>query len=576
MSGEPSPAAGQQDPAPATDAAQDQGGGDGDALSGTRLRGLFDAASAWLERNAPAINAINVFPVPDGDTGSNMAATLRDTLSAINTGVQGAGEFSTALARSALMSARGNSGVILSQILRGFAAATAGMEHVDGRALARALREGSRTAYAALEHPVEGTILTVARAAGEAAESIRTSDPRAVLEAALSGARSALAKTPELLPELKRAGVVDSGGYGLVVMLEGAVRFLRGEAAPAETHTADAPSAQWLEQAAGEHGAGSAYGYCTEFVADGAAAGMDAVRARVERLGDSVLVVGDAALIRVHVHTDDPGAAISLGTSLGPLLRVKVENMQAQHERFADAARAARAAEGAGRGRQAEAQEPVAIAVIAVASGDGFAAVMRGEGATAVVPGGQTMNPSVELLLRAIDAAPAADVIVLPNNRNVILSAEQAARLSKKRVRVVKTLSMPQGISAQFAFNADADLDANAAAMQQAAADVRTIEVTRAARATEIDGSQVPEGRPIALIDDRLDLAAPTADDALLAAVDRVAPEPGAAVTLYYGAATSPEAAERAGERLRARCPDSEVQVIFGGQPFYEYIASVE
>jgi DAK2 domain fusion protein YloV len=543
-------------------------------LAGAQLRGLFDAASAWLDRNAPAINAINVFPVPDGDTGSNMAATLRDTLSAISSGERSAGEFTAALARNALMSARGNSGVILSQILRGFAAATAGMEQVDGRGMSQALLEGSRTAYAALEHPVEGTILTVSRAAAEAAETVRASDPRAVLEAALAGARNALAKTPELLPELKRAGVVDSGGYGLVVMLEGAVRFLRGEAEPAETHAIEAPTERWLQEAAADHGADSPYGYCTEFVADCAGADVVATRERVERLGDSVLVVGDDAVVRVHVHTDDPGAAISFGTSLGPLVRVKVENMQAQHERFAGAARAAHAPGEAAA--DAEPQKTLAIAVIAVASGDGFAQVMRSIGATAIVSGGQTMNPNVEALLRAVEAAPAPDVLVLPNNRNVVLSAEQAARLANKRVQVVKTVSMPQGIGALLAFDADTDIDVNADVMARAAASVRTIEVTRAARATLLEGAEVPEGRPIALIDDRLELAAATAAEALLDAVERVAPQPGAAVTLYYGSDTTAEAAEAAARRLAERFPESEVQVLDGGQPFYDFIAAVE
>lgn len=549
---------------------------DGGALSGARLRGLFDAASAWLERNAAAINAINVFPVPDGDTGSNMATTLRDTLAAVGSGAQHAGEFSTALARSALMSARGNSGVILSQILRGFATATAGMERVDGHALARALVEGSRSAYAALEHPVEGTILTVARAAGEAAESIRTADPRAVLEAALGGARAALAKTPDLLPELKRAGVVDSGGYGLVVMLEGAVRFLRGEAAPEQTETAGAVAANWLQETSAEHGGDSAFGYCTEFVVDSPAATLETIRGRVETLGDSVLVVGEPALVRVHVHTDDPGAALSFGTSLGPLLRVKVENMQAQHERFAAAALAERAIGSADPAAVADDAEAVPLAVVAVASGEGFAEVMRGLGATRVVSGGQTMNPSVEELLRAIETVPASEVLVLPNNRNVVLSAEQAARISAKRVHVVKTISMPQGIGALVTFDADAGLDENAAEMQRAAAAVRTIEVTRAARATTIGGEEVGEGRPIALIDDRLELAADTADAALLAALERVSPEPGAPVTLYYGAEVVARQAEAAGARLAERFPDAELQIIAGGQPFYDFVVAVE
>ncbi|MHB8573966.1 MAG: DAK2 domain-containing protein, partial [Dehalococcoidia bacterium] len=423
-------------------------------IGGQRLRAVFVAASAWLERNAEAINAINVFPVPDGDTGSNMAATLRDTVGQVGAGLQSAGEVTAALAKHALMAARGNSGVIFSQLLRGFADATAGLERLDGPALAHAFSEGARTAYGALEKPVEGTILTVARAAGEAAESIRSADPRPVFEAALAGARAGLARTPDLLPVLRQAGVVDSGGFGLVVFLEGAVRFLRGEAAPDAVVDAGSIDATWLANSA-DHGAegASAYGYCTEFIILSPGIDSAELRQRVAQLGDSLVVAGDSAATHVHVHTDDPGAAISCATAIGKLTRIKIENMQLQHEdlvrsRSSDLMSAPPAAES----------EAPAIATVFVVSGSGLADTARSLGATTVIAGGQTMNPSVEQILNAIRSAPSGQVIVLPNNKNVILSARQAVGLAEKDVRVVPTRSVPQGLAALLAFSADTEL----------------------------------------------------------------------------------------------------------------------
>lgn len=568
----PSEQSAEQADTPARAAAATRSAG---SLSATALRGLFAASSAWLDRNAGAIDAINVYPVPDGDTGSNMAGTLRDTLATVGSGLHAAGDVSAALARGALRAARGNSGVILSQILKGFAEATAGAERVDGPALAAALSRGSRAAYAALREPVEGTILTVVRAAAEAAEAIRSAEPLPVLEAALQGARKALARTPDLLPVLKQAGVVDSGGLGLVVLLEGAVQFLRGEASPAEIHAPDAIREDWLAQTAATHAQpGAAFGYCTEFVLTAARLDLDGLRGRLEALGDSVIVVGDASAARVHLHAQDPGAALSLAGALGPLIRIKIDNMQAQSEGVVTAARETASTSAA----PLASAPPAAVAIVAVVAGAGLTEVLRSLGAAQIVPGGATMNPSVEQLRAAIEAAPAPAVIVLPNHRHIVLAAEQAARLSDKQVEALPTSSIVQGISALLAFRDDLGLAENAAAMRRAAAAAHTVEVTRASRATTVAGLPEPvaAGQAIALIDGRLEVAAGTLEDALLTAVARLAPGEDAVATLYFGEGVDEATAAGAAARIRTGFPQLALQSVAGGQPHYPYILGLE
>jgi len=541
-------------------------------LDGVQLRDLFRMADLWLERNAPAIDAINVFPVPDGDTGSNMAATLKGALKAADAESRSVAEVTSVIARGAVMSARGNSGVILSQWLRGFADATAAAEYVDGPVWARALTGAQQAAYGALEHPMEGTILSVARAAAVAANKADGASPLLVLEAALAGARDALARTPDQLPVLKEAGVVDSGGFGLVVLMEGAVTYVRGEPLPEDAHGAGSPRQSWLDQTSELHGAaGSAFGYCTEFLLSGTGLQTSGLRSQLTSLGDSLIVAGDATALHVHVHCDDPGAAISLGTGLGFLTGIKIENMQAQYTSFARNSEPQRAASETGS-LQAETQAASreSISLVAIANGEGLANVARCLGASSVVSGGQTMNPSVEQILQAIEAVPADQVIVLPNNKNAILSAEQAAKLSNKQVSVVKTKSIPQGFAALLSFNAENGLDQNAEAMQEAAGTVRAVEVTRAARTARIGTLDFEEGTPIGLIDDQLSVTASTTADALLAATERLMPADGAAVALYYGHDVS------AGEANTATARGVDIESIFGGQPFYDYILSVE
>lgn len=531
------------------------------SLSGAEVRQMLAQASVWLNRNAAAINAINVFPVPDGDTGSNMALTLDAAVEAASGAPGRAGDVLQVMAHGALMGARGNSGVILSQILRGLATGIAHAEQIDAPALAAALRVAAETAYRAVPDPIEGTILTVLR--DVSTETRRLARPGLplidLLEAATEAARNSVARTPELLPVLKEAGVVDSGGLGLAVILEGCLHFLRGDELPAEPPVVAAvakdhelPPARGQEQ--------RAFGYCTEFLIEGKRLDAAAIKARVQEIGDSVLVVGEPNLVHVHVHTSDPGPALSLGVQLGSLLKIKVENMDVQHRALG------------------EAHEPAAtaaVSVIAIALGDGLEQVLREYGAI-VVRGGQTMNPSTEEILRAIDGSTGTAVILLPNNKNVVWTAEQAAALAHKAARVLPSQTVPQGIAAMLAYRPDIGIEENASAMTDATTTVRTIEITRAARSVTINGIQAHEGQPIGLIDGNLEIAGETADEAALAALEQALTPASSAVTIYYGHALAGADAEALGAEAQRRWPAMDVQVISGDQPFYEYIIAVE
>ncbi len=535
------------------------------ALSGPDLRALFATAAAWLERNALAINAINVFPVPDGDTGTNMSLTLQAAVTEAQTAGPGVDAVAAALAHGALMGARGNSGVILSQYLKGFAARLAGLTRADGAALAAALAAGAEVAAAAVARPVEGTMLTVAREAGQAATAAAANghDAVEVLQAAVDAARAAVQRTPELLPVLREAGVVDSGGLGLCVVLEGALRHLQHEPLPEEALNAGHIAPSWLKAHHAAHERGDErYGYCIQFLVRAAPTDAERLRTALTALGDSVVVVEEQDTLHVHLHSPDPGAPLSCAAGYGPLTAIKVENMDEQAAQLATNT-APPAAGGP-------------FSVVAVASGAGIAAALRGAGAEQIVPGGRTMNPSAREILAAIEAASRPMVVVLPNNKNVVWTAEQAAALSGKRVEVLPTRSVPQGIAALLALNPDAEPEAALAAMRRAIGEVRTIEVTRAARPTQVEGQPVAAGQPIALLEGELALAAPSPEEAVLRAVARSAPAAGALLTMFYGEGVPSERAEHLAAELRRLHPGVEVEVVAGGQPLYEYIVGLE
>ncbi len=544
------------------------------AFDAQDFRQLILAGAGCLEANADAINALNVFPVPDGDTGINMLLTLRAATSAEVPDAASAtvGSMSSAIARGALLGARGNSGVIFSQFMKGLAGGLAECERADGAAFATALQAAADAGYQAVGNPVEGTMLSVMRAAAEAVHPPDgTADGPAVLRAAYEAAERALAYTPEQLPVLKQAGVVDAGGQGVVAFLAGMVNLVSEEQIVLRI---TAPEGG-LESAAAnvsheflEHTEEEMYGYCTQFVVQGEGLDPDAVRKQVMALAASTVVVGDDRIVRVHAHAEDPGPLLSIGAALGALDQINIQNMDLQHQEFMSLH-----GYGEDAPEQAEAAE---LAVIPVAPGDGIARVFRSLGAAATVSGGQTMNPSAADIIAAVQQTNAAFTIVLPNNKNIVLAAEQAAELSDTPVAVVPSRNVAQGMAAMLAFNPDLNGEENAEAMRGALDSVRSGEITTAVRSTTIDGVDVREGQAIGILDGALAAAAASPNDALAAMLDAAELDDGALVTLFYGAGLAEETAEEAAAAIGARGGGIEVEVHEGGQPHYHYLVSIE
>lgn len=519
-------------------------------------------SAAWFEQHVQAVNALNVFPVPDGDTGTNMMLTLQSAIKEVgdNPG-DSASDVMQKVAHGALMGARGNSGVILSQLLRGMARYLHKKDVFTAADLAAAMREGAVTAYKGVLKPVEGTILTVAREVADAcARAVEdTDDIVALLETAVEEARHSVSRTPSLLAVLKEAGVVDAGGQGLAIILEGALRFARGESVEMLTTHALPP------EMAVPH-ADAEYGYDTQFIIHGHDLDVEAIRQRISEMGDSVMVVGDSTTVKVHVHTPTPGTPINYGASLGSISHVIVEDMQQQYQEFI----------------QAQTKPPVSAeeicntATVAVAPGAGLRRVFESLGASAVVSGGQTMNPSTEELLKAIEGVKADNVIVLPNNRNVILSAQQAKTLSHKNVFVIPTKTIPQGIAALLAFNYQADAATNAQIMEKAFGHVQTVEVTRAVRSARVNGLVVHEGDVIGLINGDLKVSGNDYHQVMLDALESLPLDENEILTVYYGENVGEAEAQALADKIKAQFSHLEVEIINGGQPHYPYILSLE
>lgn len=529
---------------------------------------LVRAGLIWLQHHQESVNALNVFPVPDGDTGTNMVLTMQSAWNEVaELSERHVGDVAHKVAHGALMGARGNSGVILSQIWRGMARKLEDQRVLHGANLAMAMVEGAHTAYRGVIRPVEGTILTVAReVADEATRAANESGELAyVLGHMVERARDAVARTPELLAVLAEAGVVDAGGQGLYIILEGMHRYLNGEAI-----------LENMVLAHTEHPAGAAhvvledaYGYDVQFIIIGDGLDVPAIRQEVDAMGQCALVVGDPTAVKVHVHVLDPGVPLSYAAQLGSLQDVVVEDMQAQSQQFS-----------AARGRPPALVEPPTdvegVALVAVAAGDGLARVLQSLGVTSIVHGGQTMNPSTEEILRAVEELPNEQVIVLPNNKNIVMAAEQARDLSTKRVVVVPTRSIPQGISAVLTLNHQADLETNANMMLQAMQEVRTGEVTVATRDVGLGGLAVKAGQVIGLLDDELVVAGEAPRDVVQRLLERMDASELEIVTLYFGADVAPAEAQELGEQLQDLHAELEFEVLEGGQPHYFYIISAE
>jgi DAK2 domain fusion protein YloV len=529
---------------------------------------MFAWGTAWLEKSAPDINAINVFPVPDGDTGTNMVLTLKFALEETKTNSDNqASSVAKSLAHGALMGARGNSGVILSQFFRGLAKGLGGKTHFNGGDLAGALAESSKMAYKGIVNPVEGTILTVLKDASKAAQGAVKDDDGLVpvLEAAVKSAEESVARTPSLLPVLKEAGVVDAGGQGLYVLLDGALQFLKGEAQKIQYRrprlvVAATGLAPRLAQRHSH--LETPHGYCTNFVLEGKDFDLSKMEKDLKKKGQSLIVTGDDTLVRVHIHSFEPGEILKYATKMGKLHEITINNMDDQYAEFIK--------------MQKERMPQADIAMVTVATGEGFFELLNSLGDIIIVPGGQTMNPSVRELLQAVESAPSDNVILLPNNKNIASAASQVQSLTSKKVKVVPTRNIPQGVAALLAFGYDTNLEKNCRAMEKAIGEVQAIEVTRAVRETRLKGLEIRKGQFIAILNDEDVIArADKAADVILEALGKAGAEKAGIVTVYYGVEIKRAEAQGIAREIGDRY-QTEVEVIYGGQPHYDYIISLE
>lgn len=550
-------------------------------LTGKMFRDGVISAANNIANSRKSVDALNIFPVPDGDTGTNMSMTIGAAAKemAVLPDTCSIGEAASKCAAALLRGARGNSGVILSLIFRGFSKGFKELEEADGKDVAKAFELGVKAAYKAVMKPTEGTILTVVRKASEAATELSktVNDPMEVAFTAMMAAKEALAETPNQLPVLKQAGVVDAGGQGLVLIFEGFHSVFANGVIVQPLEAPQEPAKQEPKSTVAAASDDIKFGYCSEFLIEKAKDAKEKdplkLRAFLESIGDCVVVVDDTDIIKVHVHSNEPGNVIQAALKYGQLINIKIDNMRYQHRN---------AQEGVDEAEQAERLEPVApeneYGFVTVCAGSGLAELFKDIGADVVVSGGQTMNPSTDDILNAIKATPAKNVFVLPNNKNIIMAAEQAARLAEgRKVVVLQTKTIPQGISAMLMFDDEADTDKNALAMTQAAENVQTALVTFAARDSEVEGIPVKKGEIMGLCNGKIRfVGADKVDIAFKAASKLIRKYQGEIVTLIYGEDTTEEEAEALKQKLEEKFGDLEISIVNGGQPIYYFIVSVE
>lgn len=558
-------------------------------INGIDLKNAIISAANNIIHYKTSVDELNIFPVPDGDTGTNMSMTMGSAAAELaNTNATSVGEIAKIVSSALLRGARGNSGVILSLLFRGFAKGVEGMDEVGGSDLAAALGIGVEAAYKAVMKPTEGTILTVSRVACEAGKATAQDDddPIVVWEAICKGAQEALARTPDLLPVLKRAGVVDAGGKGLCYIFEGMLSVFRDHTIISnETAQTEGPgndktlNSDFFRNAAAEFDEVINFTYCTEFILGRnpeCQKDPQDLRTYLESMGDCVLVVDDEEIIKVHVHTEDPGNALEAGLAYGQLLTVKIDNMKEQHRKNAEENAAAKA-----KAAPSEPAEPVEeVGFVAVAAGEGLKTLFTDLGCAQVVSGGQTMNPSTEELMAAVLATPAKTVIILPNNKNIILAAEQTIPLIQDRkVIVLPTRTIPQGLSALLAYNPDASVEVNTVGMMESASGVQTGTVTFAARDSEFGGKRIHEGDTLGLLNGKLTLIEKNRDAVhVCSKLARSMVGRGTSfITLIYGGDITEEMANDAYNRIKSKVSsDIEITLVNGGQPVYYFIISVE
>lgn len=547
------------------------------------FQGMVQAAATRLGKQAEYVNSLNVFPVPDGDTGTNMGMTMDNGAKEVSDKpASTVGEVGQILSKGLLMGARGNSGVITSQLFRGFGQSIKNKEELTGKDLAQALQAGVEVAYKAVMKPVEGTILTVSRGAATAAikKSENTDDTVEVMQAALDGAKAALAKTPDLLPVLREVGVVDSGGQGLVFIYEGFLSALTGDYIISEDF--QATPANMTEMINAEHHKSVAshvateditFGYCTEimvalkqgptYVKD---FNYENFRNYLNNLGDSLLVVNDDEIVKVHVHTEDPGLVMQEGLKYGALVKVKVDNMRNQHD-----AQVQKENTTADLPREAK-----KFGIIAVVAGEGLAKIFKSQGVDYIISGGQTMNPSTEDIVKAIESVKAESIIILPNNKNIFMAAQSAADVVDVPAAVVETRTIPQGLTSLLAFNAANSLEDNLVAMTESLTDVVSGSVTRAVRDTTIDGLDIHKDDILGMVNGKILVSNPDMDQVLHQLFKKMITEDSEIVTIYVGEEGSQEQAQKLAEDFENQHEEIEVEIHQGDQPVYPYLMSVE
>ncbi|KRM89223.1 DAK2 domain-containing protein [Liquorilactobacillus vini] len=563
-------------------------------ITAAEFRKMVAVSSERLNENAEFINSLNVFPVPDGDTGTNMSLSLASGAKYVaDSTAEDVGSLASALAKGLLMGARGNSGVILSQIFRGFYKSTEKKQRLTAKDLAAALTGGVETAYKAVMKPTEGTILTVARQAAKAANQAAGANQATasgVMAAAFKAAKVALAHTPEQLPVLKEVGVVDSGGQGLTFVYEAFHDALTNDVtAVHKTHQPSIGEMDEMVNAAHHQSVQSQlntqdirYGYCTEIMVRLGAGRLvdqkfdyDQFRQHLSEIGDSLLVVADDEIVKVHVHTEHPGEVLAYGQHFGSLIKVKVDNMRLQHETILE------------HDQQQTSSASAAVAtpttetvngygVIAIASGAGLAKLFKGLGATLILNGGQTMNPSTEDIVEAVKQTGAKKVIILPNNKNIFLAAQQAAKVATAKVAVVPSKTIAQGMTALLSFDSQASLSENQSRMTKELDSVKSGQITTAVRDSTIDGQEIKKGDYMAIVDGKIILTNAVRKTAAVAMLKRMLSEDSEIVTIIYGADGNEEEANEIAAAAHQLDEDLEVEVHFGGQPVYPYLISVE
>ena len=543
-------------------------------VNGEHLYYMMSNAANKLELQSEYVNSLNVFPVPDGDTGTNMSMTFRAAVKEIEgMDSKNIGEVSKKLAKGALMGARGNSGVILSQILRGISKGLEGKEEADASEFANALLGGSKSAYKAVMRPTEGTILTIVRTAGEVAVALKEDNITELMREVCRESKIMLDKTPEMLPALKKAKVVDSGGMGLLIILQGMQEALENglkvTTGTPQAVKSSVAKAQRNETMSEED---IKFGYCTEFIILGDSNHAEEFKSKVINKGDSLVVVGYEDVIKVHIHTNNPGKVLEEAVKFGELSKIKIDNMREEHRGMLEGMYE----------EAAETEESVAAgefkkyAFISVAMGEGMKDIFKDLGVYYVIEGGQTMNPSTQDMLEAIEKLNAEHIFILPNNKNIIMAANQAAEISDKDIRVIPTKTIPQGITCITMFNPEADVEENTEELKEAMEMVKTTSVTYAVRDTEVDGKEIKEGNILGLVEGKIKEVGEDPYKVAEDLIDSLVDEDSELITIFYGKDCEEEKVDALIEKLEGKYEDLDVQCYKGEQPLYYFIMSVE